>query len=185
MKKMSLKGKILISEPFLPDPNFTRGVVLLTEDGEDGSVGYVLNQATDLKVSQMIEDLSEVHSTVYVGGPVQMESFHYLHRYEDIQGAVEVMEGVNWSGDFKAVIEGLKDERYLSSQFKFFVGYSGWSPGQLAAELEEGSWIVSTVEADDIFKDEGKNFSLWKKVVRHLGGDDSLLANSPKDPYLN
>ena len=64
------KGRLLISEPFLPDPNFDRTVVLLCEHNEDGSFGFVLNKPSILKVNEVIEDLEKLENVVYVGGPV-------------------------------------------------------------------------------------------------------------------
>src|SRR5690606_38857089 len=65
------RGRLLISEPFLPDPNFERTVVLLCEHNEEGSFGFVLNKPSILKVTEVMEDLADIDSVVYVGGPVQ------------------------------------------------------------------------------------------------------------------
>ena len=76
-------------------------------------------------------------------------------------------------------------QNYLAEDFKFLIGYSGWAAGQLEAELLEQSWIVSDLSKDVIFDPQIEDKDLWKYAIRGLGGDDSLLANSPFNPYLN
>ncbi len=179
------KGNVLISEPFLPDPNFSRSVILLTENNEDGTVGFVLNHKTIYTVGALIEELDFVQSDVYQGGPVELESFHYLHTYPEISGSSQITDGIYWSGDFEEVCEGLKSGKFEERNFRFFVGYSGWARNQLRAEMAEKTWLVSKLNDEEILNPDLSDEELWKHAVRHLDGDDSLLANSPVDPYLN
>jgi putative transcriptional regulator len=179
------KGKVLISEPFLPDPNFSRTVILLTEYSEEGAVGYVLNNQTEYTVGGLMEELEYIKSAVYQGGPVELESFHYLHKYPEITGCAKITDTVYWSGDFMEVQEGLKSGKFEQNNFKFFVGYSGWSKGQLEAELKEKTWLISELRDEMVFDSQVSDKELWKHAIRHLDGDDSLMANSPSDPYLN
>jgi putative transcriptional regulator len=175
-------GNILISEPFLLDPNFKRSVVLLTEHNDLGTVGFVLNQPTDLTLQKVFDDVGGESIGLYQGGPVELNSLHYIHSNKEIRDSIKVAEGVFWGGDIEEVKQGLQLGTFDADSFRFFVGYSGWAPGQLQAELEEGSWMVSEMSSTEIF---GKDEALWKTAVKKLGGDDSLLANSPTDPHLN
>ncbi len=50
------RGKILISEPFLNDPNFKRSIILLSEHNDEGTMGFILNKPTQLKVTQLLDD---------------------------------------------------------------------------------------------------------------------------------
>lgn len=179
------KGKAMLSEPFLEDPNFSRTVVLLTEYGEEGTVGFVLNHRTDLTVDMLMPDLSMVTNPVYNGGPVELESFHYLHAYEEIEGAVDLGNGVFWSGNFEQVVSGLISGLFLAEKFKFFIGYSGWAGGQLEDELDEQAWVVTEISEDLVFNAELDNKKLWQMLMQNLGGDFALLANSPINPQLN
>ena len=88
------KGRLLISEPFLPDPNFERTVVLLCEHNEEGSFGFVLNKPSILKVGEVMEDLTELENLVYVGGPVQQDTLHFIHRNASLENAVEIVEKI-------------------------------------------------------------------------------------------
>jgi len=89
-----MKGKVLISEPFLADPNFSRSVILITEHNAKGSFGFVLNQKTDLMANAILEELHLVNLAVYSGGPMDPQSFHCLHTYGHIQDAIYVCENV-------------------------------------------------------------------------------------------
>lgn len=180
-----MKGKVLISEPFLLDPTFKRSVILITEHEDAGSVGYVLNQRTDLAVNMLIDRLSMVNNSAYQGGPVELDSLHYLHAYPEVSGCVKVMDGVYWSGDFDEVCEGLLTGKMTQKNFCFLVGYSGWSAGQLKDELAQKSWIVGDLDASYIFDQNIPDDELWKIALRNQGGTDALLANAPDDPLLN
>lgn len=175
-------GRILISEPFLLDPNFQRSVILLTEHNDLGSVGFVLNQPTELNLTEAFQDIDGEDIILYQGGPVELNSLHYIHSNKEIRNSVRVAHNIFWGGDIEEVKEGLRLGAFDPKSFRFFVGYSGWAPGQLEGELEQGAWMVSELSSEEIF---GNDTELWKTAVKKLGGDDSLLANSPSDPHLN
>ncbi|HRE74458.1 MAG TPA: YqgE/AlgH family protein [Flavobacteriales bacterium] len=66
---------------------------------------------------------------------------------------------------------------------RFFVGYSGWSPGQLEEELSRSSWIVGKVEDSDVMDQHSDD--LWKRVLKGMGKNFSLIADYPEDPTMN
>ena len=174
------KGCLLISEPFLPDPNFYRTVVLITEHNEEGSVGLVLNQPGDLNIQDLFEDLS-VEAPVFVGGPVSRNSMLFLHEHEGLEGAEPVLPGLFWGGDFE-MLKFLINENLLHGRVKYFVGYSGWGPGQLQSELEQKSWIVAPARLEDVFAESNE---LWKSVLTRLGPAFRHLGNAPEDVQMN
>lgn len=179
------KGRILISEPFLQDPNFNRTVVLITEHTNDGSVGFVLNHSTDVEVKMIMPELEVVEGFIFEGGPVEQDSLHFIHTYPGIPGSSDLGNGIFWSGDFEHVLDGIKEGIYVSSQFRFFVGYSGWSVGQLDDEIEDEAWVVSEILKEDLFTETIDDNALWKNAMTRLGGDFAILANSPINPHLN
>ena len=178
-------GKILISEPFLEDPNFNRTVVLITEHSAEGTVGFVLNQRTDMTVDLLIPELDMVHNPVYQGGPVEIESFHFFHNFPEIRDSVNLMDGLFWSGDFEQVARGILEEKLDLKNFKFFIGYSGWAPGQLQDEIDQQAWIIGDISPDIILNDSIDNKKLWQRVMKELGGDYALLSNPPANPQYN
>jgi putative transcriptional regulator len=178
------KGTLLISEPYLPDPNFERTVILLCEHNEDGSFGFVLNKPSLVNVNELVEELIGVDKMAYLGGPVQQDTLHYVHGYDELEDAVEIFDGVYWGGNFEQLLSGLDTNRYNQEQINFYLGYSGWSAGQLQGELAEESWIVSNkVDHDLLFETDAAE--MWRKALGLLGGRFAVFSNYPIDPRLN
>lgn len=179
-----IPGSLLVAEPPMPDPNFKRTVILLCEHSLEGSFGLVLNRPAHVKLSEVATIDLPFDATLWHGGPVQPETLHYLHPYgDDLEGALPVLDGVYWGGDFEALAEGLGSERLDPERVRFFVGYSGWGAGQLDAEVEDGSWIVLDGTSGVAFAEEDDE--LWRQILRDLGGEYALLANFPDDPRMN
>lgn len=177
-------GVLLIADPFLKDPNFMRTVVFLTEHREDGTIGFVLNRQYENTLDELIPEIEGYKLPVYYGGPVQMNTIHFLHRYpEQIQGGVEVMKGVYWGGDFDAVIELINSGKADPEKIRFYIGYSGWSPGQLQTEMDEKTWLTVEAARKLIFHPNAEE--IWKDSLKHLGGEYEMMINFPIDPQLN
>lgn len=177
-------GTLLISEPFLPDPNFERTVVLLCMHDENGSFGFVLNKQTELTIGQVMQEHGSGSDKIYLGGPVQPDSLHFLHTLGDkIPGSESLGKGIYWGGDFMRLKEMMDLKMVSPSQYRFFVGYSGWAAGQLDQELTDKSWIVSGSFDHDIFNYEPAN--MWRIVLNAMGGKFRLISNYPADPRLN
>ena len=130
-------------------------------------------------------DLALVTNPVYNGGPVEIESFHYIHTYSEIEGAVELGNDVFWSGSFEQVTEGLLSGEFNAENFKFFIGYSGWAIGQLEAELDDEAWVVAEIDKSILFNSEIEDKRIWQLAMQYLGGEFAILANSPINPQLN
>ncbi len=177
-------GDLLISDPFLRDPNFMRSVVVICEHQDKGSFGFVLNKKYEQVLGDLISDLSESDFPVYYGGPVQLDTVHFLHRCPAlIQGGHEIADGIYWGGDFEEVSELLKAEKLSRKDIRFFIGYSGWSEGQLEEEMKLKSWITSKATAELIFTSNADN--TWKAALQELGGEYEQMVNYPIDPQLN
>lgn len=177
------KGKLLISEPFIKDPAFGRSVILLVEKNELGTVGFVLNHKLNVTVADVVETI-QVQNKLYQGGPVAHDSLHFLYRgHNPLSRSVKVMNGLYWGGDFKELSEKLGNGDILPESIRFYIGYSGWEPGQLESEMEDKTWIVAPADIKSVF--DLSEEKLWKQTMKSLGGEYALLANSPLDPKLN
>jgi putative transcriptional regulator len=177
-------GLLLISDPFLKDPNFMRTVILLCEHQPEGSMGFVLNKKIDQDLSDLIDNAAGIHFPIYQGGPVQTNTLHFIHRQPDlIAGGIEILDGVFWGGDFEEALKGLQENKITENDIRFFLGYSGWGSNQLATELAEKSWITRAATVPLIFEDT--NHQLWKKSLAELGGEYAQMTNYPIDPQLN
>ncbi|MCG8475222.1 MAG: YqgE/AlgH family protein [Cytophagales bacterium] len=178
-------GDLLVSEPMLPDVNFERSVVLLTDHSEKGSIGFVLNKPTIFQLSDVVKVQLEQETSIFVGGPVEQNTLHFLHtKAFPLVDSQEVTEGVFWGADFDQALALIEQDPKLLRHVKFFVGYSGWSNGQLEQELQENSWIVYRgAKSEDIF--ELPSQELWKSILLKMGGKYKVYANYPIDPRLN
>lgn len=175
------KGVVLISMPFLQDDNFFRTVVLICSHSDEGSFGYVMNKKTELLLSDVLAENDVRDEVIFEGGPVETNTLHFVHKYFEEFGGEEIVEGFFWGGDYQKAIStqtGL-DNNYM----RFFLGYSGWSPGQLQAEVEVKSWLVCEADCDLLL--EVENDKLWKTLLVELGGQYKLMSNYPPDPRLN
>jgi putative transcriptional regulator len=177
-------GTLLIAEPFLKDPNFSRTVIFICDHHDHGSFGFVLNRTYGHNLDELMNNVGDLKIPVYYGGPVQMDTIHFLHEYPDkIAGSYEIINGIYWGGDFEVAVDLLKKGQIDSSGIRFFIGYSGWSQGQLPDELSQKSWLTAEATRRIVFH---RNTSeIWKDAVKDLGGDYSLMVNFPTDPQLN
>ncbi len=177
-------GILLIADPFLKDPNFLRTVVFLCEHREEGSFGFVLNRQYQNTLDELIPELEGRKFPVYYGGPVQVDTIHFLHQYPDaIPGGQEVFKGVYWGGDFEAVVRLILNDEIEPNKIRFFVGYSGWSDGQLQEEMKEKTWLTVKATRKLVFHENYEE--IWKDSLKHLGGDYEIMVNFPIDPQLN
>jgi putative transcriptional regulator len=182
--KIPEKGKILISEPFLPDTFFNRSIVYLTDHTPEGSVGFILNKKLDLKLSSAIEGFNSWDEDLNMGGPVAPDTLHYLHNQGDlIPKSVHIDGNIFWGGDIDSVRLLIKNGKIRESQIRFFLGYSGWSAGQLEKELNENSWVIAKVKVDIIMNNRGDD--TWKKVLRSFKNKYRMWADFPDSPEMN
>lgn len=179
------RGDLLISEPFLPDPNFERSVILICENSEEGTFGLVLNKSTDLLLADVMEEDIPFDGTLGVGGPVEQNTLHFIHRLDmPIEGSVSLGAGLYWSGDFEQVKALAREDQLDDRNIKFFLGYSGWSEGQLREELDKQSWFVRRQATHQQLFDQEPD-ELWKAVLKNMGGKYKVFSNYPVDPRLN
>jgi len=176
-------GKLLIAEPFLNDPNFTRSIILLCKHDEEGSIGFSLNKPTDHTLGDLLPELYTPKLAIYQGGPVKMDTLHLLHRTPIAFGGTEIADGIYWGGSYDALQDCVSHNSYQPMDMRLFVGYSGWEAGQLKKEVEEGSWLIANVSPELIFDTDPD--AMWKHAVESLGKAYGFLKNMPLNPQLN
>jgi putative transcriptional regulator len=178
-------GNLLISEPFLQDENFIRSVVLLCEHNSEGSFGLILNKPSILHLGELVEELSFLDNEVYVGGPVEQNTLHFIYFGESLlSGSVSLGENIWWGGEFQELVEKLKLGILPADKVFFYIGYSGWGPNQLEEELEANTWIICREKIDgQTLQNTPEN--LWKVLLKNMGGEFKVMANYPLDPRLN
>jgi putative transcriptional regulator len=182
----SLKGHLLVASPKLRDPNFYRTVVLLVQHDERGSLGLVLNRPTDVAVSAAWKQLSElpceIDGQLHQGGPCEGV---LMALHTDVEASdVEVLADVHFS-TAKDSIEHIVSHGG-GANVRLYVGYAGWSPGQLENELAQGGWLIAPATGEQVF---GPQHGAWEVLMRQL--DRAALSQwmdpkiVPEDPTVN
>ena len=163
------KGRIIISEPFLPGNFFSRSTVLLVDYSPKGAVGFILNKPFEKPINELFADFPDYTHEVFVGGPVGNDSLFYIHTLGDmIKGSIRVKDELYWGGDFEELKAVIATGKVQSDQIKFFVGYSGWSAGQLDDEITENSWLVTEADIKQIMKNERIAYLRIKHIITHI-----------------
>lgn len=177
-------GKLLLADPFMLDENFKRAVILLCDYHHEGSLGFIVNKSLDIKVHELLEDFPDEEIDLYFGGPVAQDTIHFIHTKGDlIEESMEIGEGIFWGGDFDRVRFLLSHKIITARDIRFFIGYAGWSPGQLEAEMAYNSWMTANLDKNFIFRKYDKN--LWSEVLHQKGGHYEVIANISDFSNLN
>ncbi len=177
-------GTLLVSSPPLGDPNFRRSVVLLCEHDAAGTFGLVLNRVLDLHMEDVLEGFGFPSPPLAYGGPVQPETLHFLHRRPDLlPDAQRLADSLYWGGDFEALRAHFEAGRAAARDFRFYLGYAGWTGGQLASELAGDDWVLTPALAADVFDTAPQE--LWRQVMQRLGPPHAYLVHYPEDLRVN
>lgn len=175
----------MLAEPFMLDSNFRRSAVLVCEHGvEDGSIGFILNKKLDMFVDELIADFPDFEAPVFFGGPVATDTIHYVHNKGDLlENSRSVTDGVWWGGDFEKLKFLISSGLITQDNIRFFVGYSGWSEGQLEEEMALGSWVIADMHPNYLFK--ARSEELWGKIMANKGDAYSVISQMPDGMTLN
>ena len=177
------QGRVLIAEPFLPGDYFSRSTVLLVQCTEEGDVGFILNKPTDLLVKDLFKGFPDFDANAFLGGPVSNDKLFFLHTFGDkIPDSLQVSGDLFWSGNFDHLTALISAGLVEEEDVRFFLGYAGWSAGQLAAEIADHSWVVIEPSIETILSSD-ENF--WNDSVQSIGGNALLWQNFPENPELN
>ena len=164
------RGMFLVAAPTLRDPNFARTVVLLLEYDETGALGLVINRPTEASLHDVLVTPlpnSEGH-TVFAGGPVELRRLIALLRSPvAVDGAERLFGDVHASGSMDTLRRALERDGH-ATDVHAYLGYAGWSPGQLDAEISRGDWIVTPADAESIF--DTPPGDVWRNLMRRNAG---------------
>ena len=157
------KGKLLVANEFVVGEFFAKTVILLLHYDERGAMGLVVNRPTEVEPGELLADVEAISGysgTLYWGGPVRMSSLRALLRADTPpEGAQEVIDSVY----LLPLDDALKDVAMDPASLHFFIGYAGWSAGQLDHELGRGDWLVVPASDELVFaEDPGL---LWDRLT--------------------
>jgi putative transcriptional regulator len=178
------KGDILISEPFLGDQNFERSVIVICENNEEGTLGFIFNKPSVLTLDKVMNEVDNCEEILFTGGPVARDSLHFMYRKNEVlEGSHEIADKLYWGGNYEQLFEMIKSNKLPAKNFRFFLGYSGWAAGQLDEEVDSNSWIITSAKADELFDIPAEE--LWRELLKNMGGKYKMISNYPTDPRLN
>jgi putative transcriptional regulator len=178
---ISLAGSLLIAHPGLLDPNFRRAVLFIsTNDAQEGSFGLIINRPAGRTVTELLPDreLGPLgRLPVFLGGPVATDqlvfaAFHWHAETERMECRPHLV--------IDEAMEIVHDE---STIVRAFVGYAGWSKGQLEGELAQRTWLVRSAAPDIL--DVERCPTLWREITSTFGPWFQLLAEAPDETSQN
>jgi len=178
----SLAGQLLVAMPQMQDPRFARSVVYLcAHSGDAGAMGLVVNKLLgsltmgELFTQLDIEPNAAANSRpVHFGGPVEAGRGFVLHTsdYEE-EATLRVDNNICVTATLEVLRAIGKDQGPRKSLFA--LGYSGWAPGQLDAEIQANGWLCVGADNEIVFASDhdGK----WARALAKLGINLSMLSS--------
>ena len=175
-------GSILVAKEKLGDPNFAESVVLIVQyDQDEGTLGLVINRPSEVPLLQLFPHVKHAPADpVYMGGPVGITIGQALLRLPAKTDDATHISGDVYVTASKKLIEKSVASHARPSKFRLFLGYAGWAPGQLEAEVRLGAWSLLKGHAKIIFdSDPG---SLWERLIRetHWQMAQATFESSPR-----
>jgi len=175
--RQSVAGSLLLAHPSLHEETFRHTVILMSAHDPEGALGVVFNRPLgkrlgDLNGEFALGPLAPV--PVYMGGPVQPQQL-ILAAWETKADGFRLHFGIEPLRAIECLAEGM--------QVRAFMGYSGWSAGQLDNELKHNTWVISAIPEELIKLDPDEE--LWRRLLGAMGEEWRLLADEPDDPARN
>jgi putative transcriptional regulator len=194
MKKLDLsfknnckatQGCLLLSDPFINDPYFTRVAILLCRHNKKETFGFVLNNFIELDLQKIGDIFGETPTKISIGGPVEPGNLFYIHTLGNkMKGAENILGNLYFGGDFESLIDLVHKEPDLMKEIRFFIGYSGWDYKQLEDEMKEHAWVaVNNITENEILSSRSADF--WKECMIKQGPKFHMISQFPLDPKDN
>ena len=169
----SLKNHLLISVPHMNDDIFGHSVIYICEHNLEGAMGLIINKPMDGISFKNLKNQNHINSDhfenikmkLFFGGPILVEKIIALHTNElKIETAIPLNNKISISSG-KEIIRDIEND--INLNHKLFCGHSGWSPGQLEKEIENGDWLLQTSKTDLLFNQTAEK--IWENATESLG----------------
>lgn len=180
---MDLGGKLLIAMPGMGDPRFEKSVILVCAHSAEGAMGLIVNKpAPDLSFEGLLDQLKIPRAPrgrdirIHAGGPVERGRGFVLHSADYHAGGatMDVPGGFGMTATIDVLAALAKGDG--PSAALLALGYSGWGPGQLEAEIRRNDWLTADAPADLVFSPD--DAAKWKGALRRLGIDPITLSGT-------
>ncbi len=179
-QSISLRGQLLLAAPSLADGTFDRAVIILAEHSiKEGALGAIINHCSETLVGDLLKDpayapLREL--PIHQGGPLSTSELSFSCFSWDDKAGLDYQ--IRIPADFAATLVK-KDNHIVHAT----VGHSAWAPGQLEDELKRNTWI--TAKPGKNLLTAPHDLSLWQDLLKNISPYHHLLAQAPKNPFLN
>ena len=181
LQSSDLSGKLLIAMPGMGDPRFEKSVIFMCAHSDEGAMGLIINKpAPEVKLDELLKQMgieqadTAASIMVHFGGPVEHGRGFVLHsaEYEATEATLKVDETFALSATLDVLEDiatgGGPDQSFLA------LGYAGWAPGQLEAELQENGWLTTDSSAELVFGTG--SVDKWATAIRSMGIDPLMLS---------
>ena len=170
----TIQNNFLVSTDKMKDNRFSKTVIVIFENNEDGAWGLTINKAMgkipiallidpSLNSSKEREKLFTINIPIFWGGPVNLEEVFILHSSEYKSVSTINYGNISLSKDYKILLDIA--DRKGPKESLVILGYSGWSSGQLEGEMNKNHWELSEINLDIIFKIENDN--KWPLAIKN------------------
>jgi putative transcriptional regulator len=186
-QKIPYQGALLISEPFLREEYFCHSVICIVEyDAGESTMGIIMNKRTEYSLNDLVSQINtNINIPVFCGGPLSCDRLYFIHTLGDIiPQAKRITDGLYIGGDFDTIIDYINSGYPIDNNIRFFLGYSGWDPGQLEDELKHHVWAVSESTCNKALL-QGSGDKYWHQYVKSLGKEYRGWLYHPENPQMN
>jgi len=177
------QGRFLVASRELGDPNFSETVILLLSYNQDGALGVVINRPTEVPLSSLLPEAKGLKGRkdfVYLGGPVARTNVLLL-----VQSQSQPKDSQHVIGDLylianQTTLKQIIDKTRAKTKVRAYVGYAGWSAGQLDMEVERGGWHIVPADSAIIFDKAAKD--VWPALIGR--GEAQWVRRLQPDSWL-
>ncbi|MEM1349987.1 MAG: YqgE/AlgH family protein [Myxococcota bacterium] len=182
----SLAPGFLIASPKLDGSPFERAVIVMVHHDDQGAMGFIVNKPLDIDFGSLLESVQEDEYAsraiadgcfdvfVHFGGPVRVEQLWVIYNHDGVPFEPDNDHGmISFGGTWTLVASSDSIEAFAFGErvnaFLPFIGYTGWGPGQLEGELEEGSWLCLDFQDDLVLDQDADGEDIWAEALGRLG----------------
>jgi putative transcriptional regulator len=167
------KPLLLVAAPELRGPYGHTALLVVPLQG--GHIGFILNRATEVTLAKLFPDhapSAKVADPVYLGGPESTNAIFAIVRRDPGEPSMPLFGDVHVTAHAPVVDRIIE---HTPNDARYFAGFVGWEPGELAAEVDAGWWLLSDPDAAVVFsKDSGDD--LWGRLLKRFGKGPELPA---------
>ncbi|MDP2688667.1 MAG: YqgE/AlgH family protein [Deltaproteobacteria bacterium] len=164
------KGRFLVASENMRDPKFSGSVILLTEYGWQGAAGVIVNRPTNITLAGAlpgVKGLERIKDTVWFGGPVGTDRMTMLVKAPLPPPASGRIFSDIYASASMETLEAVLAGKGVAHEFRMYVGFAGWAPQQLEAEVAQGGWYVLAASPADVFSEDPSG--VWPRLMHRVG----------------